>query len=394
MSATSTETIQDAPARGWRIAFLVVATVGVCLSADLLRMHINVHTDPEYQSYCAISEGWNCETVAAADLSVFLGLPVALWGVLAYLAMGALAVWGLRRRLRTTSWPFGLLFWLNLFSSALGIFLFALSHYVIKSMCIVCAGTYLVNFGLLAAAAMELRRIGSGPLQGLTGELRAFRARPAPVVVFGALVVIALVSSQLGIPAYWHVRDSAGAGGLTSGETAEGLHWIGARRPAVVIVEFSDYQCPHCSRAHVQMRELVEKHPDRVRLVHRHYPLDHHCNPTIGKPFHPQACEYARLVHCAGLLDQFWEANDYLFAQGRRREPVTGEELAGALGIESEDLAACARGDEARRAIEADLAAGREHHVRGTPTFLLGGKAYPGRIPDEVIRAALGSSGR
>jgi uncharacterized membrane protein len=354
-------------------------------------MHVNVHTDPEYHSYCAISEGWNCETVAAADMSVFLGLPVSLWGLMTYLAMGALVVWGLRRRLRSATWPLGVLFWANVLTSALGIFLFALSHYVIESMCIVCAGTYLVNFCLLGTAALELRRLGSGPLQGLTAELRAFSARPAPVLAFGAAALIAMVGCLVMVPPYWRVEGSSGAGGLSSGETVEGLHWIGARKPAVEIVEFSDYQCPHCQRGHDQMRVLVEQHPERVRLVHRHYPLDHHCNPTIGKPFHPQACEYARLAHCAGLLDKFWEANDYLFAQGRRREPVTGEELAGVLGIGPEDLAACARGDEARRAVEADLAAGRQHHVRGTPTFVVEGKAYPGRIPGPVLRKLLGT---
>jgi uncharacterized membrane protein len=59
------------PARGWRIAFLVICTVGVCLSADLLRLHVNVYTDPDYQSYCAMSERVNCETVALSEYAVF-----------------------------------------------------------------------------------------------------------------------------------------------------------------------------------------------------------------------------------------------------------------------------------------------------------------------------------
>ena len=41
--------------RGWRVAFLVLCTIGVCLSADLLRLHVNVHTNPDYRSYCAMS---------------------------------------------------------------------------------------------------------------------------------------------------------------------------------------------------------------------------------------------------------------------------------------------------------------------------------------------------
>ena len=65
-------------------------------SISLARLHVNVHTDPDYQSYCAMSERVNCDTVALSDYAVFLGLPVSLWGLLGYVFMGALAVWGLR----------------------------------------------------------------------------------------------------------------------------------------------------------------------------------------------------------------------------------------------------------------------------------------------------------
>ena len=59
--------VREPVGRGWRIAFLVLCTVGACLSADLLRLHVNVHTDPDYHSYCAMSERVNCDTVAASD---------------------------------------------------------------------------------------------------------------------------------------------------------------------------------------------------------------------------------------------------------------------------------------------------------------------------------------
>jgi len=93
----------------------------------------------------------------------------------------------------------------------------------------------------------------------------------------------------------------------------------GAARPALTVVEYSDYQCPHCRRGHDELRGLVREHPERVRLVHRDYPLDHHCNDLLKRPFHPQACRYAVLAHCAGEQGRFWEANDVLYSLGRRR---------------------------------------------------------------------------
>jgi len=380
--------------RAWRIAFIVLCTVGVCLSADLLRLHVNVHTDPDYHSYCAMSTRVNCETVAESEYSVFLGLPVSIWGLLAYLGMGLLAAWGMCRRLRVPSWPFGLLFWISLLAAGTGILLFAISHFLIESVCIVCMATYLVSLALLTSAWLALRRAGVGPVRALAGELRAVAARPGPVLGLAGGLGVALVALWLAVPPYWELEASTGPGGLLVGSTPEGHPWIGARQPDVEVVEFSDYQCPHCGRGHADIRRLIEAYPDRLRLVHRHYPLDHHCNPIVRRPYHPQACRYARMAFCAGRQGRFWEANDYLFAQGRRREPVTSAQLAEAVKIDAAALESCLPGEEARRALEADMAAGRARKVRGTPTFFLGDRAFPGRVPRDVVDEALGRGSR
>jgi len=375
--------------RGWRIAFLVLCTVGACFSADLLRLHVNVHTDPDYHSYCAMSERVNCDTVALSDYSVFLGLPVALWGLLGYVFMGALAVWGLRGRPRSPSWPLGLSFWLALFSALLGVALFLVSHLIVRSVCVVCGGTYLVNLGLVFVAYMALRRGGWGVPGALSRDLRTISAaRRSFTLLLLSFAALLAVSWAL-VPPYWRVEAATGPGGLPVGVTPAGHPWIGASEPVLVITEYSDYQCPHCQRGHDEVRKLIETHPARVRVVHRNYPLDQQCNAAIPRPFHIYACRYAVLAHCAQEQGRFWEANDYLFANGRRRFPVTLEELARVLDLDRDALAACAKSDEAAQAVQQDLEAGRELGIRGTPTFVVRGETYPGRIPQDVIDAAL-----
>jgi len=375
--------------RGWRIAFLVLCTVGACFSADLLRLHANVHTNPDYHSYCAMSERVNCDTVALSDFSVFLNLPVALWGLLGYVFMGALAVWGLRGHPRNPSWPLGFSFGLALFSALLGIVLFLVSHFIVESVCVVCGGTYLVNLGLAFVAFMALRRSGWGLFGALARDGRTVSAGAGP---FAFLVIVfagALIAAWLFVPTYWRVETATGPGGLPVGTTPGGHPWIGAAEPVLVITEYSDYQCPHCQRGHDDVRKLIASHPDRVRVVHRQYPLDQQCNSAILQPFHPYACRYARLSHCAQEQGKFWEANDYLFANGRRRFPVTQEELVRNLDLDQDALRACVEGDEADQAVQRDLEAGRALGIRGTPTFVVRGETYPGRIPPEIIEAAL-----
>lgn len=375
--------------RGWRIAFLVLCVVGACLAADLVRLHVRVHTDPDYHSYCAMSERVNCETVAASDYAVLAGLPLSVWGLLTYVGLGTLAVWGLRSKLRVPSWPFGILFWLTLGGSAVGVVLFYISHYVIHSICIVCIGIYVVNVALFAVATVELRRRGIAPGAALRDEARSVSKRPRAVVALVAVLGLAVVALWAGVPRYWELDWETNAEGLAVGRTPEGHPWIGARQPVVEITEFSDYQCPHCLRGHDTLRALVRSRPDEVRLVHRHYPLDQQCNPIVQRPFHPFACAYSRLAFCAGEQNRFWEANDFLFERGRRSQAVSAVELAAAIELDSSALSACVAGERSRNAVDEDLREGRELGIRGTPTFVLDGRTYPGGIPQDVLDAAL-----
>src|SRR6185295_17155569 len=266
-------------------------------------------------------------------------------------------------------WPFGILFWLSTLASLLGVGLFILSHFVIQSVCIVCLGTYVVNLCLAVSAARALRRSGLTPARALAEDLRRIAARPVAPAVFAAVVASTIVASFAAVPRYWHVEPSTEPGGLPIGRTSDGHPWIGARNPALVIEEYSDYQCPHCQRGHGETRALVASHPDRIRLVHRSYPLDQLCNPALRRPMHENACRYAWLAYCAGEQGKFWEANDYLFANGRRGDPVDTGELAATLKLDAAAIESCLAGDAARKAVQIDLEDGARHGVQGTPTF-------------------------
>ena len=97
-------------------------------------------------------------------------------------------------------------------------------------------------------------------------------------------------------------------GELIAGEE----HTKGPRDAAITIVEFSDFQCPHCAEAFPDLRKLVRSHSD-VRLVFRHYPLDSSCNASLPAPLHPNACLAAMAAECAGDQGRFWEYHDVLF---------------------------------------------------------------------------------
>jgi protein-disulfide isomerase len=247
-----------------------------------------------------------------------------------------------------------------------------------------------VNIALTFVAYVALRRSGSGALAGLREDLQAAAAAPRSVILLAAAILVVVLVAGAAIPPYWRIEPSTGPGGLTVGQTVGGHPWIGAAEPIVEIEEYSDYQCPHCRRGHDEVRKLILQYPDLVRLVHRHFPLDQQCNSAMKRAFHPYACHYAKLSFCAQQQDRFWEANDYLFSQGRRSLRVSVDELADDVDLDLDALRECMSDGRGVQAIQHDLASGRALHIRGTPTFVIGGEIFPGRVPPEVVTRALG----
>jgi len=71
------------------VVILAAAVAGIFLSADLTYVHYKTFTDMDYQSFCALSDAWNCQIVAISEYSVFWKLPVSLWGFIEQIAANA-----------------------------------------------------------------------------------------------------------------------------------------------------------------------------------------------------------------------------------------------------------------------------------------------------------------
>lgn len=154
----------------------------------------------------------------------------------------------------------------------------------------------------------------------------------------------------------------------------------GATDPRVVLVEFSDFQCPFCGQAHDTVREFMDKYGDEVMLVYKHFPL---------ASIHPEAIPAAKAAWAAYNQGRFWEYHDALFAQQDR----LGEELylaiADDLGL---DIELFNRDRSfADPAIENDMQLGTGVGVSGTPFFVMNGQTFAGAIPLEQLEQILAS---
>jgi protein-disulfide isomerase len=152
-----------------------------------------------------------------------------------------------------------------------------------------------------------------------------------------------------------------------------------ARGPAdapIELVEFSDFQCPFCLRADPTIRQVLTTYGDRVRLVYRHYPL----------PNHPNARPAAEAAVCADDQGKFWPYHDRLFADPARLGSADLKQHAADLGLDTAKFNACVDGRQSKPRVDADVRAGEEAGVNGTPSFFINGRMLSGAQPFDVFK--------
>ena len=170
------------------------------------------------------------------------------------------------------------------------------------------------------------------------------------------------------------------ATGELSLPVSERDHIRGPKNAPVTLVEYGDYECPYCGRAHFIVKELQQLTGDLMRFVYRHFPLT---------SVHPHAEQAAEAAEAAGAQGKFWEMHDHLFEHQQALDRKHLIEYAANLGLDvprfSHELAEHAYVAKIRE----DLLSGIQSGVNGTPTFLINGVRHDGGYALEELLVAV-----
>jgi protein-disulfide isomerase len=152
---------------------------------------------------------------------------------------------------------------------------------------------------------------------------------------------------------------------------------FGPENAKVTLVEFSDFQCPYCSRAAAVVHKIREQYGDKVRFVFRQFPLD----------FHKQAHLAAQAALAAHQQGKFWEFHDLLFAHQDALGREELEQYAKQLNLTNVPQAL----DSAKykAAVDADVSLGSQVAVNGTPTLFINGKRIANPTDFDVVSKAI-----
>ncbi len=160
----------------------------------------------------------------------------------------------------------------------------------------------------------------------------------------------------------------------------DGSPAMGKSDAPLVLVEFSDYECPFCARFNTDVLKQVKREyidTGRLRFVYKDFPLS----------FHQNAMKASMAARCAGEEGRYWEMHDALLENQQNLGDVDG--LVKRAGLKAATFNECMEGRKYEEAVQRDLSDGRELGVNGTPTFILGRLDASGKVNGEVIQGAM-----
>jgi protein-disulfide isomerase len=147
----------------------------------------------------------------------------------------------------------------------------------------------------------------------------------------------------------------------------------GPRAAKVTIIEYSDFQCPYCSRVVPTIQKLTENFSNDVRIAFKHNPL----------PFHDKAHLAAEAAMAAAEQGKFWEMHDKLFANQQALDRPNLEKYAQELGLNMDQFKSALDSGKFKAKVDEDAAEAAKFGARGTPSFFVNGKPVRGAQPYE-----------
>lgn len=165
-------------------------------------------------------------------------------------------------------------------------------------------------------------------------------------------------------------------------------HIRGDKNADVLLVEYSDYECPFCKRFHPTMQQVIKEYGNKVAWIYRHYPLDFHQNAQ-------KEAEAAECVNEFGGNEKFWEYSDKIFEKtAAGGTGITLDQLAPLaqeVGVNSAQFQSCLDSGKYAQHVKDDMAGGAKAGISGTPGTIIIGKngkreLIPGALPYEQVK--------
>jgi uncharacterized membrane protein/predicted DsbA family dithiol-disulfide isomerase len=379
-------------ARKLLVAF---SLLGLVASSAATYVHYNLIEYPDYSSFCDINATVTCKAAYLSRYGSVAGVPVAVGGLL-FFTWVLLMLWGARGKSSINDSAPAYIFAGSTLALAVVLYLAYASFFILKEVCPLCVATYVAVIGVFVisggASSVPMSTLPSRFLR----DMRVLVATPLALVV--ALLFVA--GASWGMTVFPRESDRPQAQPvptLSADQKSELAKWWDLQPQSpnfpyanngakVLVVEFADFQCPHCRDAYFGLKPIIDKYtanPKEVTFLFKTWPLNSHCNASVPVANFVASCDASALYAMARRKGTGDTLRDWFFVHQEELSPDTVRKAAADVAKVPDFQA---NYDAAIQEVKTDAAVGTSLNVHSTPTFFINGRALPaGAIAPQYI---------
>jgi len=376
------------------------ALLGLAASSAATYVHYNLVRNPDYSSFCDINATVSCKAAYLSRYGSVAGVPVAVGGIL-FFTFVLLLIWGSRGKSRIQDSAPAYIFAASTLALALVLYLAYASFFILKEVCPLCVATYIAVIGVFVlsggASAVPMSRLPGRAVR----DIRVLVATPLALVI--ALLFVAGASWGMRVFPQEQLRPVIQqAVALSGNQQTELERWWDVQPTTpnfpyandgakVLIVEFADFQCPHCRQMYFAYKPILDKyladHPKDVKLVFKTWPINSNCNPNVPGVNFAASCDASAAFLMAKPKGTAEKLKDWFFVHQEELSPATIRRAAAEIGRITDFDAQYAK---VIPEVKADASAGSSLGVSGTPAFFVNGRRVPGAgVPPQYFESLI-----
>ncbi len=382
-----------------RILLTVLCIIGLIISFDLVYIYIKTNfLTGAPKSFCSINSFVDCDGVAVTKKAFFMGVPLAIWGVILY-CLFLFLTWVDKIRekikfpiLNVFKNPLSYIATIGLFSFMCAIALASISFFDIKKICILCFCTYFINFFISLIAVQKdffISDIKTTVIDVIAGIKQYFTL--FLVCLIGAVSLLVYFQVSLVLAPNIKIQKS-----FEEFEKQKVNIWaydgnnLGNPDGDVSIYVYADFMCPFCKIMNMMLHKLVLEDKN-VGVFHLNFPLDRACNPTVRSKIHPGACILSKYALAAQKQGKYFSMVNLIYDN----KPLSEDELlklAEEKEFDVEKLYKDARSKEVDEYLENQIYRGINDAIVGTPTLVIDGIPHNEVMPYFRIKQLVSQS--
>lgn len=380
----------------------ILALVGFLLTIKLANIYYIANYEKyALASFCTINDFIDCDGAARTNVSQFLGIPLAYWGMFFYVTVFFLTIVDKLKNIKLLKFlnvfknPLSYITFLGTLAFGFSMILAGISLFVIKKLCILCVITYLIDFVIALVSARDWKEYFLNFKTTFFDFIDGVKSYPKTFVIVLICSISFLCFSGITdtfVPHVKKAKEMKRYAKMKENPYKVNGNVLGSENADVVIELYSDFVCPLCYIHNIMLHKAAKEY-DNIKIIHHNLPFDKECNLELNVNMHPGACYMAKAALAAEKQGNYWGMSSLLYENAPKNDEQILP-LVEKLGLDKEKFFKDLYSKEVEQKLTNEInRTNNELGIDGTPTMYVNGEEKLGIMPYRELEELLEKHG-